>query len=160
MGAKTRAFAATIALLATTACSPTGGTTGTPASSTPAAVTAWSSTPLTPTFSMRGVFNLYVVQSDPSMKTGVRCTGLGPYSYAITNAPVKVFDGHGHLLATGELGEGVFNSNPQVTICQFEFMIDGVPDGYTSYAIEIADQGVQEVSSSTAHAQVFLHDGL
>ncbi len=148
------------AALLAAACSSTGGTSGTPASSTPAAVTAWSSTPLTPTFSMRGVFNLYVVQSDPSMKTGVRCTGLGPYAYAITNAPVKVFDGHGHLLATGELGEGVFNSNPQVTMCQFEFTIDGVPDGYPSYAIEIADQGVHEVSSSTAHAQVFLHDGL
>lgn len=134
------------------ACS-TGGTTETPNSSTAAP----SSTKAAQTFTMKGAFDLFVTSA--GMQPGTACAGSGASSYARAGAPVKVFDGQGHLLATGALANARFESNPIGAACVFDLTVEGVPDGYSSYSVEVADQGAQPVASSSAHTWVFLHDG-
>ncbi|NKQ57137.1 hypothetical protein HFP15_30130 [Amycolatopsis sp. K13G38] len=110
------------------------------------------------TFTMKGAFDLFVTSAQ-GLTQGAACQGSGSSSYARAGAPVKVFDGQGHLLAAGSLKNARYESNPIGTACVFDIAVDGVPDGYSSYSVEVADQGTQTVSSPQAHSWVFLHDG-
>ncbi len=112
-----------------------------------------------PTFAMRGAFDLFVASGSVNMTPGAACTGSGAYAEVAPGAPVKVFDGSGKLLATGALSNARYESNPIGSACVFDLTVKDVPDGYSSYSVEIANQGSQQVASSAAHSWVFLHVG-
>lgn len=112
-----------------------------------------------PTFTMKGAFDLVVPPGSASIPQGTRCRGTGSYVDADEGDPVQVFDGSGHILATGSLSAGRFESNPLGTACVFDLTVENVPDGFESYSVEIGSHGSQSVNSSTAHSWVFLHVG-
>lgn len=124
---------------------------------TPAA-TSTSTTPAVPSFTMRGAFDLFIANPDPSLKPGVRCQGVDGGTTLDSSTPIRVFNADGQLLASGWLGTGTFVSPSGTNTCKFDIAVDGVPDGLPEYSVEIGDMGEQVVSSATAHNWVFFSD--
>lgn len=110
-------------------------------------------------FTMRGAFILFIAPGSVPLTPGVACKGTGTYSDAEEGTPVRVFDAQGNLLATGNLDEGKFVSNPVGTVCTFPLTVPNVPDGPLQYSVEIGQHGGELVSSPTAHSWVSLHVG-
>lgn len=76
---------------------------------------------------------------------GDACHGLGGYTDMTAGADVTVKDGHGDLLATGELSGGrISESIDTLSSCEFTFEVK-VPDA-DFYSIEVSSRGEVDFS--------------
>jgi hypothetical protein len=73
----------------------------------------------------RGVTNL----------DGVLCEGRGEFAEVHSGAQVTVTDAAGKVVALGRLGPGKLHGGG---ICQWQFVVSGVPRGQDFYGVEIA----------------------
>lgn len=106
------------------------------------------------TFTMNGVFDLLV--SGDSLADGTECMGTGSMEDIAVGTTVSVYDGSGHLLATGGLGHGATVRLGGGGACKFPLTVHNVPDGVPTYYVEVGTHGEQPVSSTAAHGWVFL----
>src|SRR5438105_3735149 len=77
----------------------------------PASVSADSAAPSStltpsPSFSMRGAFDLFA--GDTGLHNGDECRGIGPYQDINIGTPVRVYDTSGKVLTVGSLTGGAF----------------------------------------------------
>jgi len=86
------------------------------------------------TFILRGHVTVAVPTGD-TRPTGAACAATVPD--IVAGVPVKVSGPDGHLLATGNLGDGVIAHTDSATSCEFPFQIAGVPGGVDSYDIAV-----------------------
>jgi hypothetical protein len=112
-----------------------------------------------PTFTMSGNFDVFVNPASTALADGASCQGSGASADIANGTAVSVFDGQGKLIAVGSLTNGTFARTPIGSACVFVLTVDGVPDGLTSYSVEVGQRGERPVSSVAAHGHVFLTDG-
>lgn len=84
---------------------------------------------------------------------GTECSGLGGYSDIRAGAQVVIRDAQGRqvalgALSSGSLGEAAFDG--AVLICDFEFVVAGVPDTDEIYSVEVTHRG--EISFKKSQA--------
>lgn len=74
---------------------------------------------------------------------GAACTAPTGFTDVADLTRVTVTDSAGKTVATGTLGTGVAATGTSGIMCEFPFIIRGVPDGSTTYSIAIGNRPSQ-----------------
>ena len=80
--------------------------------------------------------------------TGKPCTAPTAYADVAQFAPVTVKNSAGKTVATGQLGGGLAASVASGFVCEFPFIIRGVPDGSDTYDVAIGNRPDQTFQAS------------
>lgn len=148
------ALMAALSALAMTGCS------SPPASPAPSpSVTAAPTVAVANTFNMSGALDQITVAQGPLMADGDTCTGSGDYADVHVGSVISVFDPSGKLLATGAVNSSSYGFVQGASACRLNFTVPAVPDGPPTYGVEIAEHGVQQITSTEAHNTVLITSG-
>lgn len=135
------------------------GSKSSPATPSFPAVSTAASAPVVNVFSMTGALYQMVVADAPLMAVGDTCTGSGDYADVHVGSVISVFDPNGKLLATGAVNSSGYGYAEHASACRLNFTVPAVPDGLSTYGVEIAEHGVQQISSTEAHHTVWISSG-